>query len=140
MGFWRKKEIDKNEKPLKRRVWGIKKETLNLIIEVSKENYPMEFGGLLRVEKGIITEIMLLPGTVSGESHAIFQFHMLPIDFSVIGTVHSHPSYNFHPSEADLALFSKFGSTHIIVGMPFNKKSWQSYDYKGNFIDLEIIE
>ena len=118
----------------------IKKETLNLILEVSKENYPMEFGGMLRVEKGIITEILLLPGTVSGDSHAIFHLHMLPIDFSVKGTVHSHPSYNFHPSEADLALFSKFGSTHIIVGMPFNKKSWQGYDYKGNSIELTVVD
>ena len=109
-------------------------------LEFSKENYPMEFGGLLRAEKGIITEILLLPGTVSGESHAIFQFHMLPIDFSIVGTVHSHPSYNFHPSNADRALFSKFGNTHIIVGMPFNQNSWQGYDYKANFIELEVID
>lgn len=141
MGFWRKKEPEiKVEKKVKRKVWGITKKTLKLILEVSKENYPMEFGGLLRHEKGIITEIILLPGTVSGESHAIFQLHMRPIDFSIIGTVHSHPSYNFNPSEADRELFSKFGSTHIIAGMPFNENSWQGYNYKGDSIELSIMD
>lgn len=140
MRFWQSKNADKKEKKIKRRIWGIKKETLNLILEVSKENYPMEFGGLLRAKNGIITEILLLPGTVQGNSHAIFQFHMLPIDFSVVGTIHSHPSYSFQPSEADRALFSKFGSTHIIVAFPFNEKSWQAYDYNGNKIVLEILE
>jgi proteasome lid subunit RPN8/RPN11 len=122
--------------------WKIKRSCLDLILECAKSNYPKEFGGLLRVDnksKSTIIEVIILPGTISGDSHAIFQLHMLPIDFSIIGTVHSHPSYNPSPSEADLHLFRKYGKIHIIVAKPFNESSWKMYDYLGNKIDAEIV-
>lgn len=122
--------------------WKITRKCLNLILEVSKSNYPKEFGGLLRVDnslKDTITEIIILPGTLSGDSHAIFQLHMLPIDYSIIGTVHSHPSYSFYPSDADLHLFEKFGRVHIIVANPFNEFSWKAYDFRGNELQLSIV-
>ena len=122
--------------------WKIKKECLDLILECAKSNYPNEFGGLLRVDqdlKNTITEIVILPGTISGDAHAIFQLHMLPIDFSVVGTVHSHPSPSAKPSKADLSLFSKFGKIHIISASPFNQTSWRAFDYMGNEIEIAII-
>jgi len=67
--------------------WKIKRKCLGLILECAKSNYPNEFGGLLRVdadEKRTIIEIVVLPGTIFGESHAIFKLHMLPIDFSIL--------------------------------------------------------
>ena len=126
----------------KRRIWGIKKETLNLILEVSKESFPNEFAATLIAKKGIIEEINLLPGTLSGSSMAILQTHMQPPDItlSVVGIVHSHPSGNFRPSGADRFLFSKFGNTHIIVGKPYNTQSWQAYDSAGEPIELEVVD
>ena len=64
---------------------------------------------------------------------------MLPIDFSIVGTVHSHPSYSFHPSDADLLLFRKQGKIHIVVAKPYNDSSWKAYDYNGKEIDMELI-
>ena len=64
--------------------WKITRKCLDLIFESSKSNYPQEFGALLRVdrvEKNTIVEVVLLPGTISGDSHAIFHLHMLPIDY-----------------------------------------------------------
>ncbi|MBW3581869.1 MAG: hypothetical protein KY455_02115, partial [Euryarchaeota archaeon] len=52
----------------------IRRHILELILQASKEQYPNEFGGLLRAEKGVIEELVLLPGTISGDSSAIFQF------------------------------------------------------------------
>ncbi|UCE38189.1 MAG: Mov34/MPN/PAD-1 family protein [Thermoplasmata archaeon] len=126
----------------KRRIWGIKEETLNLILEVSKESYPNEFAATLIAKKGIIEEINLLPGTLSGSGMAILHTHMQPPDItlSVVGIVHSHPSGNFSPSGADLYFFSKFGNTHIIVGKPYNPRSWQAYDARGGKIKLEIVK
>jgi proteasome lid subunit RPN8/RPN11 len=115
---------------------------LKLILEASKSNYPREFGGLLRVDKAskdTISEIIILPGTISGDSHAIFKLHMLPIDYSIVGTVHSHPSSFIIPSEADLDLFDRFGKIHIIVASPFNENSWKAYDYMGNELEIYII-
>jgi proteasome lid subunit RPN8/RPN11 len=138
MSFFKRKE---KVLPV-RKAWKITRRCLKLILEASKSNYPTEFGGLLRVDatsKDTITEIVLLPGTVSGDSHAIFQLHMLPIDFSIIGTVHSHPSPYPRPSDADLQLFGKFGKVHIIVASPFDEHSWKAYDYNGNNLEIEIV-
>jgi proteasome lid subunit RPN8/RPN11 len=122
--------------------WKIKRKCLDLILECAKSSYPKEFGGLLRIDeksKDTISELVILPGTISGDSHAIFKLHMLPIDFTVVGTVHSHPGPSADPSEADLQLFRKRGKIHIIAAQPFNRESWRAYDYNGNKVDMKVI-
>ena len=136
MLFWKKRRVAETGFVH----WRIKKRCLEMILESSKSTYPNEFGALLRAHGNLITEVILLPGTVEGESHAIFNFAMLPIDYSIVGTVHSHPSGNPTPSDADLQLFSKRGRIHIIVAMPFDEHSWRSYDGHGNSVDIEVVE
>jgi proteasome lid subunit RPN8/RPN11 len=46
---------------LKRKVWGIDREVLDMIIEVAKSNYPMEYIALLHQEDGVINELHFLP-------------------------------------------------------------------------------
>ncbi len=135
--FRRKKKL--SYAPVK---WKIKRDCLDLILECAKSNYPNEFGGLLRVDnssKHTIIEVIILPGTISGDSHAIFKLHMLPIDFSIVGTVHSHPSPSAQPSKADLALFNDYGKIHIITAKPFNENSWKTYDHSGMEIKVTIV-
>ncbi|MBN1860053.1 MAG: Mov34/MPN/PAD-1 family protein [Candidatus Thermoplasmatota archaeon] len=138
MGLFRRKTT--NQPPFQ---WRITKGCLNLILESSKSNYPQEFGALLRVDrvnKNTIIEVVLLPGTISGDSHAIFQLHMLPVDYSIVGTVHSHPSSIARPSDADLDLFSHFGKIHLIVGVSSSGTvSWKAYDFTGRDVSLEIL-
>src|SRR3990170_2190154 len=122
-----------------KKVYAIRRKTLRMILEASKDTYPKEFAAILRAEEGVIEEILLLPGTISGDVHAIFQLHMLPIDFSVVGTIHSHPSGNYNPSEADLQLFSHFGRIHIIAGMPYAVDTWRAYDHYGKPWKLEVV-
>ena len=122
--------------------WKIKHKCLDLILECAKSTYPNEFGGLLRADlekKDTIIELIMLPGTISGETHAIFKLHMLPIDFSIVGTVHSHPSYSACPSGEDLQLFRKHGKVHIIAATPYDTTSWKAYNHKGDELDLKVI-
>lgn len=124
------------------REWKIRRNCLDLILECAKSSYPNEFGGLLRVDtdsKDVISELVVLPGTISGDSHAIFKLHMLPIDFTIVGTVHSHPSVSFYPSDADILLFRKYGKVHIVVAYPFTESSWKAYDYKGNELEIRVV-
>lgn len=118
----------------------ISKSVLDLIFECAKESHPKEFAALLKVENKIITELILLPGTLSGARSALFQLHMLPPGSNVIGTVHSHPSYNFRPSAEDLQFFAKFSGLHIIAAMPYTEESWCAYDASGNELKLEIVQ
>jgi proteasome lid subunit RPN8/RPN11 len=122
--------------------WNITTQCLSLICESAKSIYPNEFAGLLRVDdikKHTITEVVLLPGTISGSQHALYKMHMKPVDFSIVGTVHSHPSGSYYPSDADLQMFRRYGKIHIIAARPYSFQSWQSYDGKGNKIRMHII-
>ena len=138
MGFFKKNKTRKSTL----RVWKINHSCLDLIIESAKSVYPNEFGALLRVDdkqKSIISEIILLPGTVQGETHTIFKLHMMPVDFNIVGTIHSHPSPFPIPSDADLELFRKHGRVHIIIANPYDYSSWKAYDYNGEEIKIEIV-
>lgn len=118
----------------------IRRDVLDLIFASARSQHPNEFGAMLRAEHGVITELLVIPGTVSGATHAIFQLNMLPIDFTVKGTVHSHPSPNPSPSQADKELFTRFGSTHIIVARPYNEHTWRAYNARGEPITLTIVD
>ena len=121
-------------------IHSIRRRTLKMILEASKSSYPEEFGAILRAKKGVINELILLPGTESGERSALFKLHMLPVDFSVVGTVHSHPSGAIYPSEADVDLFRKFGWIHIITGYPFEKDSWACFTVEGLERPLKVVD
>jgi proteasome lid subunit RPN8/RPN11 len=141
MLFWKKKNQFSPPRT-NIREWKITHKCLTLILEASKANYPREFGGFLRVDpqhKDTITEVVLLPGTISGDAHAIFQLHMLPSSYHIIGTVHSHPSGAPYPSGADLQLFEKFGGIHLIVASPYIETSWRAYSNAGEEMIVTIV-
>jgi proteasome lid subunit RPN8/RPN11 len=118
----------------------IDKEALEFILGASRSSHPKEFAGVLRATGDTIKEVLLLPGTISSGRSAVMKLHMLPIDPSACGTVHSHPSGSTSPSQEDLMLFAKYGRVHIIVAEPFDEHSWRAYDHRGNEINLKIVE
>jgi len=124
----------------KETIWGINREALEFILGASRSSHPREFAGVLRAKGGIIEEVLLLPGTLSSGESAVLRLHMMPIDPSACGSVHSHPSPFPVPSGADLGLFAKFGRVHLIVAAPYDENSWRAYDHLGNEIHLDIIE
>lgn len=122
-----------------RHVEGIARDTMYFILEVCRSTMPREFAGLLRAEEGIITEVLMLPGTESSSKSALIRMYMLP-NMSIVGSVHSHPSPNIRPSTADRIFFSKTGDCHIIVGLPFDKDSWACYDRTGTPRRLPLLD
>jgi proteasome lid subunit RPN8/RPN11 len=120
---------------------SITRRALDSALASAASAFPNEFGGVLRADPpGVISEILHLPGTTSGRRHANFQLYMLPVDLTVVGTVHSHPSGALHPSDADLGLFRRWGRRHIIVGSPFGPGAWRAYDGNGTETRLEVVE
>ena len=123
----------------RKKIHSILSSVIEMIMASARNTHPNEFVCVLRGEDGIITEVLLVPGTLSGNRSAILRLHMLPIDFSIVGTAHSHPGPSARPSEADINLFSGYGSVHIIAHHPYSFESWKVYDRKGTEINLDVI-
>jgi proteasome lid subunit RPN8/RPN11 len=118
---------------------GIASDTLNFILETSKSMAPEEFIGLLQENDGIITEVIVLPGTESSEQNAVIKLFMMP-NVKAAGSIHSHPGPNYKPSKADLRFFSKTGNCHIIVFYSYDRQSWKCYDNEGNIKELQVLD
>ena len=119
---------------------AITRRALDSALASARSAYPNEFGGVLRADPpGVISELLLLPGTTAGRRHANFQLWMLHADLSVAGTVHSHPSGALHPSEADLRLFRSWGRRHLILGAPYGSGAWRAYDGNGRETHLAVV-
>ncbi|MFW6064521.1 MAG: Mov34/MPN/PAD-1 family protein [Candidatus Natronoplasma sp.] len=123
----------------KKEIKGITERVLKMISESAKDAHPNEFASGLREIDGVISELILVPGTISGPMNAILRLSNLPIDYSIVGVVHTHPSRNPSPSKRDLIMFGRYGRIHIIMAYPYDLDSWQAYDYDGEKVDLEII-
>jgi proteasome lid subunit RPN8/RPN11 len=74
----------------------ISKDLLDTIFESAKTLYPKETVLLLRGKKKKdtiqITDLLVPPLATYGYGFANMPLHMLPMDFSLMGMVHSHPS------------------------------------------------
>jgi proteasome lid subunit RPN8/RPN11 len=118
---------------------AITRACLDTALACARSAYPNEFGGILRADPpGVISDVLLLPGTTAGRRHANFQLYMLHVDLGVAGTVHSHPSGAVHPSEADLTLFRHWGRRHVILGYPYSAGAWRAYDGNGREVTLTV--
>jgi len=114
---------------------------LDCIFAGAKELYPRESFLLLRGKKKKsvirINDLVLAPFAVHGKGFAHFNPYMFSGDFSLVGTVHSHPSGNIKPSHVDLNYF--FGRILMIVGYPFEGTSCVAvYDSDGEKLPLQI--
>ena len=120
---------------------SISQTLMEVILESAKTLYPKETILLLRGEKSKdiikVTDLMVPPLATYGQGFANIQTHMLPIDFSIVGTAHSHPSGNLTPSPADLNHF--WGKILMIVGFPFaDDRNVAVYNHKGEKLTLKI--
>ncbi len=119
----------------------ISSDLLEAIFESAKRLFPKETVFLLRGKKTKIsvevTELLVPPLATYGHSFASLPLHMLPIDFSIVGTVHSHPSGNLNPSVEDIN--HCFGSVLMIVGFPFASENDVSvYNSKGETLPVHV--
>ena len=112
---------------------------LEFMLECAKGAHPREFIGLLRAEKGVITETLLFPGSKFNRSSSSLLFDMVPPDPSIVGSVHSHPSEPI-PSKADLEFFRRTGRIHLIIGYPYTASTVAAYDAFGKPTTLELVK
>jgi proteasome lid subunit RPN8/RPN11 len=120
-------------------VHGISGDLLDMLLCLGRERHPYEFVAILQERDGIIQDLNLVPGTISGETSASFFVDMLPLDTHQAGSAHSHPNGNLNPSSADLNFFPSTGRYHFIIGYPYGERDWRCYTAGGNPYQIEVI-
>jgi len=121
----------------------VKRSVIRSILEYASACHPKEGILLLRGkvdgERIWIEEVELPPLSVHGVGFSSFRADMLPIDLSIIGTAHSHPSGVLRPSITDLNKF--YGRVMIIAAYPYRtEKDLAVFDGEGKRIRYKIID
>lgn len=119
-------------------MWKIKKNLVEEICLAAKRYYPKEFLCFLGGNKKekIIEEIVLLPNTSGNDFASIFD-HVIPLDETIIGSIHSHPDSSSIPSKADQKFFQRYEINAIIDGSYLLERV-RFFDSKGNEIKVLI--
>lgn len=122
---------------------SMNKELLEAILEGARRLYPKETILLLRGRKNKnsieISDLLVPPLAKYGQGFSSLPLHMLPMDFSIVGTAHSHPSGNLMPSHTDLNHF--FGVILMITAFPFrNEENVAAYNRSGEKLTLHVTE
>jgi proteasome lid subunit RPN8/RPN11 len=118
-------------------------ELLKVIFEGARQLYPIETILFLRGKKSKnvirVLDLVVPPLATYGRGFANAPLHRLPMDFSIIGTMHSHPSGNLAPSNVDFNHF--FGRLLMIAGTPFaDAKNVAVYNSNGERLQLQVTE
>ena len=117
------------------------RELIEGVLELAKDNHPREVFLLLRgrVDKYSVNieEFVLPMDTTFGLGFSCFSPVNLPVDFTIVGSLHSHPSGSTHPSIEDLHNF--FGLVMVIIAYPYDMSSIAAYDKSGRQLKVRVI-
>ncbi len=120
---------------------SIERQVIDSVLDYAKACYPKEgillLRGKSRKGKTVIEEVVVPPLSVRGSGFSNFPLYMLPIDFSIVGTMHSHPSGALRPSTTDLNHF--YGKIMVIAAYPFRSEhDIVVLNGEGNTLNFEI--
>jgi len=118
------------------------KSVADSILTSALDMYPRETILLLRgkaeKEQILISEILIPPLASHGRRFSGFSHVMLPMDLSVMGISHSHPSGVLKPSIHDLNHF--YGRVTVITAYPFQSyNDIAVFNGNGDKIPHEVI-
>jgi len=119
----------------------IPREILMMVLESARTLHPKETIYLLRGKPAKnslnISELVIPPAATYGRGFSTFPMRMLPMDFSIVGSVHSHPSGSLTPSFEDLN--NSMGRIIIIVAFPYQgKENVAVYNRDGKRLTLQV--
>lgn len=111
------------------------------LVQLAKDNHPYEVFLLLRgrIEncRVRVDELVFPLGATFGLNFSSFQPYNLPLDPSIIGSIHSHPSGISKPSIQDMHAF--YGVVMVILAYPYDLASSSAYDKSGKAIRIKLI-
>ncbi len=117
---------------------------LTALLEHARSLHPKEAICLLEGEidrkQGVVkvTGLVLPPLATYGHGFSVFPLFYLPLGLKVVGTAHSHPSGNPHPSVEDLN--NMVGAISVIVAYPYRDlRDVKAYNVNGSEIALRVV-
>jgi proteasome lid subunit RPN8/RPN11 len=121
----------------------VARSVVDSVLTYSKTAYPNEgillLSGKNSKDKLVVDCVEIPPLAVHGSGFSNFPLYMLPIDLSIMGTAHSHPSGALRPSIPDLNNF--YGRIMMIAAFPFDsEKDVAVFDGNGDRVPFTIVE
>jgi proteasome lid subunit RPN8/RPN11 len=102
----------------------VERSVVDSILSYAQMFHPREsillLKGKIDKKKIVIDEVQIPPLATHGSAFSGFPLSRLPIDFSVVGVAHSHPSGALRPSVADLNRF--YGRIMLITAYPYQSE------------------
>jgi proteasome lid subunit RPN8/RPN11 len=86
----------------------------------------------------VVNDTQIPPLATHGNTFSTFPLYTLPIDFSILGVAHSHPSGALRPSVTDLNKF--YGRIMVITAYPYqSEKNMATFDRQGKTLKYRVI-
>lgn len=120
----------------------IKRAVIESVLSYAQMLHPREAILLLKGKADkhriLVNDTQIPPLATHGDTFSAFPLHMLPIDFSIVGVAHSHPSGVLHPSITDLNKF--YGRIMVIVAYPYgSEENMAVFDREGKRLKYKVV-
>ena len=108
----------------------------------AKERHPKEailmLRGSVKKETITITDYLFPPFATTNSISASYPIHMLPIDFSIVGTAHSHPSGSLQLSTQDMN--NIYGRISVVLGFPYGFGDVAAYNKQAERLLVRVTD
>jgi hypothetical protein len=109
------------------------------LISFGCQQYPQEGVCVLKSKDGVLSELVLNPGSSSSFYYIIFNPGSVSYDKKFLATCHFHPTGTADPSPEDIEAFGMY-PINIIIAYPYSIENLMVYNQQGQRIDLEILD
>jgi len=121
----------------------LKRSVIENLLSYARGVHPTECILLLRGKVAenevFINDTVIPPFATHGKGFSAFPLQSLPIDFSIVGVAHSHPSGVLAPSINDLNQF--YGRIMVIVAFPYHSEhDIAVFNREGKALKFKVID
>ncbi|HIH87616.1 TPA: hypothetical protein HA344_00215 [Candidatus Bathyarchaeota archaeon] len=118
----------------------IERGLLEEMLSFAREKHPNEsllmLRGKVTKESITLTDYLFPPYATTDSVSASYPIHMLPIDFSIVGTIHSHPSGGLRLSTADVN--HMYGRFSMLMAYPYRLGDVAAFNKQGERIVVRV--
>ena len=94
--------------------------------------------GKVNKHRIVVNDTQIPPLATHGNTFSTFPLYTLPIDFSIVGVAHSHPSGALRPSVTDLNKF--YGRIMVITAYPYrSERNIAIFNREGKPLKYEVV-